>query len=47
MADIFTPSGLICAESQRSSSEPRKSTIIYLRQFARSYSPLFGGFILN
>ena len=47
MADIFTPSGTIRLASNQPASEPRKSTIIYLRQFARAYSPLLGGFILN
>ncbi len=47
MADIFTPTGYVCADSRQSSSEPNKSTLIFLRQYARAYSPLFGGFILN
>lgn len=47
MADIFTPSGTVRLATSQSSSEPRKSTLIYLRQFARAYSPLLGGFILN
>lgn len=47
MADIFTPSGVVSFESVNPASEPRQSTLIYLRQFARAYSPLFGGFILN
>lgn len=47
MADIFTPSGRIVAQPQQPSSEPRKATIVYLHQFARSYSSFFGGFNLN
>lgn len=47
MADIYTPSGLIRFKSAQPDLEPRKSTIIFLRQFARTYSPLLGGIILN
>lgn len=47
MAEIFTSTEYFCADFRQSSSEPSKSTLNFLRQYARAYSPLLGGFILN
>lgn len=47
MAEIYTPNGVIRIKSNNADTAPRPSTIIYLRQFARAYSPLYGGLILN
>lgn len=47
MAEIYTSNGIIRMKSKEAETLPRKTTILYLRQFARAYSPLYGGFILN
>lgn len=47
MAEIYTPNGIIRLKSNEADTLPRKTTLLYLRQFARAYSPLYGGFILN
>lgn len=47
MAEIFTPNGLISIKSQMNTPEPNQSTLVYIRQFARAYSPLFGGYVMN
>ncbi len=47
MAEIYTPNGIIRLKSNEGESFPRQATLVYLRQFARAYSPLYGGFILN
>lgn len=47
MAEIYTPNGIIRLKSNSTESVPRPATLIFLRQFARAYSPLYGGMILN
>ncbi|MBD5238565.1 MAG: hypothetical protein HDS64_02165 [Bacteroidales bacterium] len=47
MAEIYSSDGIIRLKSNSADNAPRPATLIYLRQFARAYSPLYGGLILN
>jgi hypothetical protein len=52
MTSISTPqqktsTGITAAAPSSTSFSPRQSTLAFLRQFARAYSPALGGMVLN